>query len=889
MSSTSFGTTYRSGKEVRQTFLDFFKGLDHKFVPSAPVAPQDDPTLLFINAGMNQFKPYFLGENKDGLKRAVNSQKCIRVSGKHNDLDEVGRDGTHHTLFEMLGTWSFGDYYKTEAIKWHWQFFTETLGMPKDRIFVSVFKDDDEALEIWKNETDIEHWRIMKFDEKENFWEMGDVGPCGPCSEMHFDLGDLATQKDCYQDKNGGVNGDDGRFVEFNNLVFIQYERTSDGKLHPLKQKHIDTGSGLERVCSIVQGVTSNYDTDLFMPIIEKIAALSGVAYDKGEKGTPHRVIADHLRTLCFAIADGVTPGNEGRGYVIRRVLRRASRFSQQLNLSEPFIYKLVPTLIEIMGDMFEELGQRQDYITQVIQSEEARFMRTLKDGLTRFDKIVAKATKQKKTEIAGEDVFMLSDTYGFPMDLTGVLADERGFTIDRQGFETCMEEQRERARGSQKFDATFASDEGWEIITEGSNTIFTGYEEESCTNIPTEVLRFREVGDEVLLVLNQSPFYAESGGQVGDQGRIIGKDIELKVEDTFRILDWHVHKASLVKGLINKESFHGLHATVDMARRRAIVRNHSATHLLHAALRNVLGDHVQQQGSLVGPDRLRFDFTHPQAVTATEIREIETIANDQVLHNTAITAAESSLETAKAEGAMALFGEKYGEEVRTIRMGGFSFELCGGTHARATGDIGLIKIVTETSIAAGIRRLEAVTGFGALEQLRQQSETLHELSQQLKAKPSELVQKIGELTTKVKTSEKEIRDLRQEQINTSVDNFIRVKVKDVKGTKVIIEHLDEARFPRQTHQMILESLAGKLGNGVALLTWTDAENLSILSAVGKDAQAKVKAGDLVKELAKHADGRGGGRPDKAQAGSKSPEKEELVRKEAEKLLSTLL
>jgi alanyl-tRNA synthetase len=881
-----YGIKFRSGNQIRSDFIEFFKAKDHDFVPSSPVVLPDDPTLLFANSGMNQFKSIFLGDNKQGLKRAVNSQKCLRVSGKHNDLDEVGRDGTHHTLFEMLGNWSFGDYYKEEAIAWHWELLTEVWGLPKDRLFVSVFEDDDEAAEIWQRVTDIEEWRIMRFGAKENFWEMGEVGPCGPCSELHFDFGDLATQKSTYSDKIAGVNGENARFIEICNLVFMQYERQQNGDLKPLKEKHVDTGMGFERIVSVIQGVDSNYATDVFTPIIEKIASLTGVAYDPGEAGTPHRVIADHLRALSFCIADGVTPGNEGRGYVLRRVLRRASRFSQQLNQDKPFIYKLVGTLSEIVGEAFPEIAARKDYIEQAIQAEEERFMRTLKDGMQRFDKIVAETQKRKKNSdtVSGTDVFLLKDTYGFPEDLTAILAEERQLKTDLDGFKVCMEEQRERARGAQKFDATVASEEGWTILNQG-DTDFIGYD---TLEVTANVLRYREVGDDVLICLDKTPFYAEAGGQVGDIGTLKNDQLELRVEDTIKILEMHVHRCSLVSGLFKDENLTNLSAQVDREAREATVRNHSATHLLHAALRQVLGDHVQQQGSRVGPEGIRFDFTHQQGMSAEEMRAVETLVNEEIMANRPVKFEEKDIESAKNEGAMALFGEKYGERVRTIRMGQFSFELCGGTHAQATGDIGMLLITAEGSIAAGIRRLEAVTGSGALAQARKKFDQVQALGQALKVKPDVVLDKVAEIAERNKALEKELKAVRQEQVNVYAAQMISSGT-DVAGVNCIIQKLDAQKFPKATHQVLLDSLAGKLGMGVAFLTHVEGENLSLLAAVGEGARSKVKAGDLVKELSKHAEGRGGGRPDKAQAGSKHPEKEPVVLDEAKKFLETNL
>ncbi|HLP42904.1 MAG TPA: alanine--tRNA ligase, partial [Fibrobacteria bacterium] len=689
-----FGIPFLTGNQIRQGFIDFFKSKGHVFVPSAPVVPQDDPTLLFTNAGMNQFKSALLGDNREGWKRVANSQKCIRVSGKHNDLDEVGRDTYHHTFFEMLGNWSFGDYYKKEAIAWSWELLTEVWKLPKDRLFATVYQDDEESIEIWRSVTDIPHDRIMKFGAKSNFWEMGDVGPCGPCTEIHFDMGDAATREATFKDPIEGVNGTNARYIEVWNNVFMQSERLQSGELKPLKSQNVDTGMGFERICSIIQGSGSNYETDVFGPIIAKIAEISGVPYSKGPEGTPHRVIADHLRALSFAIADGATPGNEGRGYVLRRILRRASRFARtNLGQKESFIWKLVATLGEVMGGAFPEVVQRRGYIEQVIRAEEERFMRTLDQGLDRFGKIAQELKAKKSTVVGGAEVFTLYDTYGFPTDLTRVLAEEQGLTIDEAGYAKHMDEQRERARSAAKFDGSFASDEGWTLLSPSLETKFIGYE---TLEAEVGVLRFREVGDQVLLVLDQTPFYAEAGGQVGDSGLLLGPvapngaRTELKVVDTIKVFDMVVHKAELVNGLLTAENVKRMEAKVDAEKRFRIVRNHSATHLLHAALRQVLGEHVQQQGSRVAPEGLRFDFTHFQGLTPDQTREVERLVNVEIEKNHDIAKSVHAIEEAKQMGAMALFGEKYGDKVRVIRMGPFSMELCGGTHAEATGDIGL-------------------------------------------------------------------------------------------------------------------------------------------------------------------------------------------------------
>ncbi len=885
--ANAFNIPFLTGAQVRQGFIDFFKSKGHTFVPSAPVVPHDDPTLLFTNAGMNQFKSLLLGENKDGLKRAANSQKCIRVSGKHNDLDEVGRDTYHHTFFEMLGNWSFGDYYKLDAITWAWELLTEVWKLPKDRLFVTVFRDDEDAEGIWQKHTDIEHRRIMRFAEKSNFWEMGDVGPCGPCSEIHFDIGDLATQEATYADEIEGVNGTNGRYIEIWNLVFMQFERLQSGELKPLKAKNVDTGMGFERIAAIIQGKLSNYESDIFRPVIDNIAELSGIAYVTGVEGTPHRVLADHIRALSFAIADGATPSNEGRGYVLRRILRRASRFArQQLKQREPFMCKLVPALAAALGEAYPELIARQDYIVQVIRAEEERFIKTLDLGLDRFAKVAQEVKSKNGSQVPGTEIFTLYDTYGFPVDLTGVLAEENGLTMDQDGYVKCMEEQRERARSAAKFDNSLASDEGWTLLLPESESEFIGY---STLTATVQVARYREIGDHIWVMLKRTPFYAEAGGQVGDTGLLAGPQIQLRVTDTVKILDRTVHKCTLIHGLLIPENFKGLVATVDAEKRGATFRNHSATHLLHAALRKVLGNHVQQQGSRVSPESLRFDFTHHQGITAAELEQVETLVNNQIREDMAIAQTVKGLQEARDMGAMALFGEKYGDQVRVIQMGDFSLELCGGTHARSTGQIGLLKVLGESSIASGVRRIEAVTGNVAVSLFQKQFHDLNEIARLYKAKSGTELEKAQEFAGRVKVLEKEILELKQNQMQLQAQTLLRTYGKQVGVSTVLIHKLDVKQFIKDDLSLLMDAVAGQLQNGIALLTHATDDNLAIIALVGKDALVKIKAGDLVKTLGQLADGKGGGRPDRAQAGSKSPQKEELVLREAEKLIQQAL
>lgn len=876
-----FGIPYKTCDEIRDSFLNFFRDKQHTFVPSANIAPLDDPSLLFTNSGMNQFKAIFLGENKDGLKRVVNSQKCLRVSGKHNDLDEVGRDGTHHTFFEMLGNWSFGDYYKKEAITWAWELLTQVWLLPKERLFVTVYLDDDEAEEIWRSHTDIDPKKIMRFD-KDNFWEMGAVGPCGPCSEIHFDMGDLGTQAQTYDDPKAGVNGENQRYIEIWNLVFMQFERLKDQSLLPLKLRHVDTGSGFERICAVIQGKNSNYETDVFSPLIKKITDLTNVPYDSGDAGVAHRVIADHIRALSFAIADGVTPGNEGRAYVMRRILRRASRFAHNLGQKEPFLYRLVPELTQLMGEAFPELVARETYISQIIKAEEHRFLRTLDVGLQKLDKLIKDATKGKKKLIEGQDVFLFHDTYGFPWDLTEIIAQEHQLKIDKKAFEKCMQEQKDRARKAAKFDDSFASDEAWNILIDHKETQFCGY---STLQAPVETLRYREDGDQIYILLDKTPFYAEAGGQIGDVGTLKGKNVTLKVIDTFKVLDAHVHKCALLEGLINPENLKRLDAQVDLGMREKIKRNHSATHILHSALREILGSHAEQQGSLVGPERLRFDFTHHSSLTNSEIERIEHYVNQKIQNNAPIKTEVLAFAEAKKQGALALFGEKYGDAVRVLSMGNFSKELCGGTHAQATGDIGIFRIIAESSIAAGVRRIEAVTNREALVLMQEDREVLQSLGKSLKVKRENLLERAVSLFGRVKDLEKSLANFESQELSRELQKLLKHNLKKVGSYEFIVTKLDAKKFPKNKLQEVLDLLVGQLTHQVAFFTQVEDGQLALLAAVGKGALEKIKAGDLVKELSAVAAGKGGGRSDRARAGSKFPEKEADVLEAAVALL----
>ena len=856
--------------QVRESFIKFFESKGHLFVRSSPVVPHDDPTLMFTNAGMNQFKAIFLGDNPNGWKRVCNSQKCIRVSGKHNDLDVVGRDNYHHTFFEMLGNWSFGDYYKKEAISWAWELLTEVWKLPKERLFATVYQDDDEAWQIWKDVSGLPDDRIMRFDAHSNFWEMGDTGPCGPCSEIHYDRGDITTQAETFKDPVLGVNGENDRYIEIWNNVFMQYERLSDGSLVPLKAKNVDTGMGFERICAILQGKTSNYDTDVFSPIIRKIAELSGVPYSEGKDGTSHRVIADHLRALSFAIADGALPSNEGRGYVLRRILRRASRFARLLGQKKPFICNLVQILADTMGNAFPEIRERKDFVASVIRSEEESFIRTLDAGLERFASI--SADLKAGDRIPGDKVFLLYDTYGFPPDLTGILAEEKGLSIDEEGYEKCMEEQKARARANMKQSINTMGSEGWTEYAVGS-TKFAGYETSSAT---VKILRYREDKGVLSIVLDTTPFYAEMGGQIGDKGTLVSKNLEISIFDTVRVNDTTVHRGKVTKGEANRETMASeFLATVDDVRRSDIRKNHSATHLIQAALRQVLGSHVQQQGSYVSNELLRFDFSHFNAMTSEEIQQVEDTVNAKVMECLPVVTDVMDVDEAKSSGAMALFGEKYGDKVRVVKMGNpgeeFSRELCGGLHVQNTGNIGMVKIISESSVSSGVRRIEAVTGRGALALLRAGTQILTALREQLRCKDADVLDRIQQAFAKTQNLEKSLQSVQLELATLAVGELLQGAV-NVMGVNLYVR---EMSTPDDRFKNLLDGVQNKLDTeSVAVIANKGSANGSIAVMVGKNVQAKgIKAGDMVRDLAKACNGKGGGRPDRAQAGTREPEK----------------
>ena len=840
-----------TSNEIRQQFLDFFKGKQHRIVPSAPVVPFDDPTLLFTNAGMNQFKDVFLGKGKRDYTRAADTQKCIRVSGKHNDLEEVGYDTYHHTFFEMLGNWSFGDYYKEEAIVWGWELLTEIWKLPKERLWATVYRTDDEAFELWKTKTDINPNHILKFDEKDNFWEMGETGPCGPCSEIHINLSDDYDNPEF-------VNAGLPECIEIWNLVFIQYNKDEKGSLHELPAKHIDTGMGFERVCAILQGKSSNYDSDVFTPLIDEVSKLSGIKYEKETDKISMRVIADHIRALTFAISDGAVPGNEGRGYVLRRILRRAARHGRKLNLNEPFLFKLVGVLTSTMGNIFSGIKQKQNYIEKVIKGEEESFNATLDRGIELFDELIKGLSKKGIKVISGEDVFKLYDTYGFPSDLTNVMAKENGFTIDETGFNKLMEIQRKRAREASK--DKFASvnisinDLKDFNLPESEQSTFTGYDELKSN---AKIIGHKKEEGNDLIILDKTPFYVEAGGQIDDLGEIIVESTSFNVLDVAKIDNRTIHILENENQKVIQPGEEVI-ANVDEKRRWDIMRNHTATHLLHAALRKVLGTHVHQAGSYVGPDRLRFDFTHYTKLSSSEVKEIEAIVNEKLRENIPLQHHRNiPFDEAKKMGALMFFGDKYGDKVNVVQFGEFSKEFCGGTHVKNSSQIGLFKIISESSISSGVRRIEAVTGLGVENYIDSQINHI---------KKSE--EKIAELIDEKKKLEKEISELRLQSKLGQLDSVLSKPI-DLNGIKIYkaelnAENMDELKS-------FGDELRNKAKGAVGVLISKIDNKAAIVCIVTDDLikEKKLNAGKIVGELAKIVGGGGGGRPHLATAGGK--------------------
>ncbi len=884
-------TRFMTSAEVREAFLRYFESQGHTRVASSSLVPANDPTLLFTNAGMNQFKDCFLGAEKRDYVRAVSSQKCVRAGGKHNDLDNVGYTARHHTFFEMLGNFSFGDYFKRDAIKFAWEFLTseQWLALPKDRLYATVYHTDDEAFDIWNKEIGLDAERIIRIGDNkgekyasDNFWAMGDTGPCGPCSEIFYDHGDHIW---------GGLPGtpeeDGDRFIEIWNNVFMQFNRTADGVLHALPAPSVDTGMGLERISAVLQHVNSNYDIDLFQYLLKAAAEIIGVdtaslEAEAKEKNTPVqypaslKVVADHARSCCFLIADGVNPSNEGRGYVLRRIIRRAVRHGNKLGATGTFFYKMLQPLIEVMGTAYPELEANKARIEAALIKEEEQFAKTLEQGLKLLE---GELTQLKGSIIPGEIVFKLYDTYGFPVDLTADIARERDLSIDEAGFEKEMAAQRQRAREAGKFAVDYNSivkveDEtefsGYDA-TEGQGQIIAIYKDGTLVDEVTE-------GDEALIVLNQTPFYAESGGQIGDTGIFKNETGIFEVQDTKKSGNAFVHQGIVTMG--NLKVTQNVEATVKAELRAATARNHSATHLLHAALRQILGSHVQQKGSLVASDILRFDFANDQPVSFEQLQQIERLVNAEVIANTAVTTELLDIETAKTKGAMMLFGEKYGSEVRVLSMGSiieeknFSVELCGGIHVKRTGDIGLFKITSESGVAAGIRRIEAVTGAKALELIQKADSDIHQINSLLKAQKDQTVERVQTAVENVSALQKQIEQLNQKLANFQAAELLS-QVQTVAGRSTLITTVQgmDAKSLRNLH----DSTKSKLDHAVIVLAGVDGDKVSLIASVAKDFTSSIKAGDIIKHLATELGGKGGGKPDLAQGGAPLNEKFEQV------------
>jgi len=843
--------------EIRASFLEFFRKNGHRVLPSSSLVPHNDPTLLFTNAGMVQFKDVFLGKEVRDYSRAATAQRCVRAGGKHNDLENVGYTARHHTFFEMLGNFSFGDYFKREGIHFAWNYITGTLEIPKDRLWVTVYTDDDEAERIWVEEIGVDPTRCTRLGEKSNFWAMGDTGPCGPCSEIFYDHGPEIA---------GGPPGtpqeDGDRYVEIWNLVFMQYERGSDGVLVPLPKPSVDTGLGLERVAAVMQGVHSNYDIDLFKSLIRAAADVTGT---QDLQSPSLRVIADHIRACTFLIIDGVVPSNEGRGYVLRRIIRRAIRHGYKLGQTQPFFHKLVAPLVREMGSYYAELGSGEARAAQVLAQEEARFAETLATGMVLLD---AETAKLKSSVIPGETVFKLYDTYGFPADLTADIARERGLTIDQAAFDVAMEAQRRRAQAASKFGADLR-----ETIKLTGKTDFSGYDRVADDARVTSLIFDGAVvdvlrpGQEGQVVLDHTPFYAESGGQIGDTGVLVGPNARFTVRDTQKIGASFAHVGVLEKGELRVGD--AVNAQVDEERRKAIALNHSATHLLHAALRKILGKHVEQKGSLVAADRLRFDFSHTQALSPDELRRVEDLVNSEIRENAAVETRVMALDQAKAAGAMSLFGEKYESDVRVLSIGDFSMELCGGTHVERAGDIGLFKITGESGVAAGVRRVEALTGRGAYEWVVHTDQVLRDIAAMLRGSREDVDEKVRELVERSRRLEKEVQQLKS-KLASGHGGDLSTSAKDVGGVKVLAAQIDGADV--RSLRDAMDGLKSKLGSSVIVLASVQEGKVLLVAGVSDDLVARIKAGEIAGLVAAKVGGRGGGRADFAQAGGTQPE-----------------
>ncbi|MBD2796213.1 alanine--tRNA ligase [Xenorhabdus sp. 18] len=851
----------KSTAEIRQAFLDFFHTKGHQIVPSSSLVPTNDPTLLFTNAGMNQFKDVFLGLDNRPYSRATTAQRCVRAGGKHNDLENVGYTARHHTFFEMLGNFSFGDYFKQDAIKYAWELLTSEawFSLPKEKLWVTVYETDDEAYDIWHKEVGVPAERIIRIGDNkgasyasDNFWQMGDTGPCGPCTEIFYDHGEHI-----WGGPPGSPEEDGDRYIEIWNIVFMQFNRHADGTMEPLPKPSVDTGMGLERVTAVLQHVNSNYEIDLFQSLIASVAEVTG-ATDLTNKSL--RVVADHIRACAFLICDGVIPSNENRGYVLRRIIRRAVRHGNMLGAKEVFFYKLVAPLIKFMGAAGEELKQQQALVEQVLKTEEEQFARTLERGLQLLDEELARLSGDT---LDGETVFRLYDTYGFPVDLTADVCRERNIKVDEAGFEAAMENQRRRARESSGFGTDYN-----ELIKVDGRSDFCGYEHHSQQAAVIAIFRNGQAveqihaGEEAIVILDKTAFYAESGGQVGDTGKLSNGDGVFEVLDTQKYAQAIGHIGKLTKGSLSVN--HTVNAEIDVVRREAIRLNHSATHLLHAALRQILGEHVAQKGSLVNEKYLRFDFSHFEAMKPEQIRQVENLVNEEVRKNSLIVTELMGLEEAKAKGAMALFGEKYDEKVRVLSMGGFSTELCGGTHASRTGDIGLFRISSESGTAAGIRRIEAITGQTALHSVYQQADLLQDIAHLVKGDISSLNEKVKTTLDRTKQLEKELQQLKSQQAAQESSSLAN-QAREIQGVRLLVTQLGDIE-PKMLRTMV-DDLKNQLGSAIIVLSTVTGDKVSLIVGITKDLTAKIKAGDLISFVAQQVGGKGGGRPDLAQAG----------------------
>ncbi|MCR4420185.1 MAG: alanine--tRNA ligase [Clostridia bacterium] len=863
-----------TGNELRSCFLAYFRRQGHTVLPSSSLVPENDLTLLFTNAGMVQFKNVFLGLEKRPYRRAATAQKCVRAGGKHNDLETVGRTARHHTFFEMLGNFSFGDYFKAEAIAFAWEFLTRELGLPADRLWVTIYRDDEEAFRLWRSVAAVPSERIVRLGEKDNFWSMGDTGPCGPCSEIIFDRG---KEHACNSHPCALGVCDCDRWLEVWNLVFMQFNRQAGGELIPLPRPSIDTGLGLERMASVLQGVDSNFETDLFRPLLEAIERLCGRSYGPGETGFPFRVIADHLRACTFLVADGVVPTNEGRGYVLRRILRRAVRLGRTLGIEEAFLHRLVPEVVALMGTAYPELVEGEERIRAVIAREEERFLETLEEGMRVAEDTVTRALAAGRTVLGGEEVFLLYDTYGFPLDLARDLARERGMSVDEEGFARCLEEQRRRARASR-------ADRFWSGPPVGETgsfwqalpaTEFIGYGQLEAGTRVLALFRGEEPADELAageeggVVLDRSPFYAETGGQVGDTGLLVWPSGRARVEDARWLAGKIWHQVRIEEGRLERGG--EVEARVDRERRRAVARHHSATHLLHAALRRVLGAHARQSGSLVAPERLRFDFSHFEPLTQEQLRAVERLVNEKVLEGIPVEVLETTLEAARAMGAMALFQEKYGDRVRVVRIGDFSLELCGGTHVANTGEIGLFRIIGESGIGAGLRRVEAVAGLAALDYVVARDAEWERVAAALKVGPEQVARRVEALLAELKAKEKEAAAL-QGQLNRYRLLELLDQVQEIDGVKLLAAQVPETDAGGLRE--LADRLRERLGSGVIVLATVGEDKVNLVATVSRDLVSKgFHAGRILREVAAVTGGGGGGRPDMAQAGGRRPEK----------------